>query len=56
MTGDQALLAVELAILRVRDRHKASFPHNLDVVEVLDQLAKEISKICTDRLAEQAPH
>lgn len=50
MTGDQALLAVELAILRVRDRHKASPVHNLDVIDVLDQLAKEISRICNDRL------
>lgn len=50
MTGDQALLVVELAILRVRDRHRAAIPHNLDVIEVLDHLAKEISNLARDRL------
>lgn len=48
MTGDQALLAVELAVLRVRDSHKATVPHNVAVIEVLDQLAKEIAKIASD--------
>lgn len=50
MTGYQALLAVELAILRVRDRTRKDIPHNVDVVEALERLAKEIAKIATDRL------
>lgn len=48
MTGDQALSIVELAILRVRDRHRRMLPHSPAIIEALDHIAEEIAKISAD--------
>lgn len=44
MTGEQALQCVELAILRVRDRYRNSFPHDLGLVQVLDEIAGHLAE------------
>ena len=49
MTGDHALLCVELAIMRVKDRHAAAIPCDDNIVQVLFALANEIAALRANR-------
>lgn len=55
MTGDQALLCMELAVLRVRDR-ALSYPHdNMSLAKALDDIAGHLAEFSNqERLARKA--
>lgn len=55
MTGDQALLCMELAVLRVRDE-ALTYPHsNMSLAKALDQIAGHLAEFSNqERLARQA--